>query len=258
MRNITALLIFATLITSCSSMQTHGGHQFTTHEGRVDGLNNLPDHGFMQVEPNEQICDGRNQLSAGYAVKIRKPNSGEAQSEYTQYVEAEKVRASICSKVALWCSTHTPYFCKPDDDACLKDRPRTNRNTCAVKVLDARNKPHLNPITISLNQETWIECARTSDDYESPLAYASVSKKAWLKDQPKWVQFCQQYRSKEECELIVQNFETPTWFIWPDASRWAIDTLVKDTPTVMTDGDVIYSTVEVDITPACKLMEERH
>ena len=258
MRNLAGLLTIAAFVTSCSSMQTLGRHQFTTHEGLVDGRSNIPDHGFMQVEPNEHICDGNNRLSAGYAVKIRKPNSGETQSEYTQYVEAEKVRVSLCSKVALWCSTHTPYFCKPNDEACLKERPRTNRNTCAVKVLDARNKPHLWPITISLNQETWIECARTSDDYESSLAYASVSNKAWVKDQPKWVQFCEQLRPKEECELIIQNFETPTWFVWPDASRWAVDILHKDKVEVVREGDYWVGSTQVDLTPACMLFENRY
>jgi len=242
---------------SCSSMQTHNGHQFTTHEGRTDGLSNIPAHGFMVVEPNERICNGNNRLSAGYMVKIRKPNSGETQSEYNQYVEAEKVRTSICSKVALWCSTHTPYFCRPDDDACLREHPNTNnRNTCTVKVLDIRNKPHLLPITSSRNEQTWIDCG-SSDDYDSPLAYVAMTKKAWVKDQAKWFQFCEQRRPKEECELIVQHNVTPTWFIWADASRWAVDILHSNKVEVVRDGDNWVGSTEIDLTPACVLFEDR-
>lgn len=253
---IAALVIMGSIV-ACTSMRTYNGHRFTAHEGRVDGLNNLSDHGFMQVESNDQICGGNNHLTAGYVVQIRKPNSGETQSEYNLYVAAERVRASVCSKAALWCSTSSHYFCKPDDSACLKEHSGATRNTCKVKVLDARNKPELRPITDNNGDGTWIQCGSSADDYESILARTAVSEKAWVKDQTKWVQFCQQHRPKEECDLILQHYESPTWFVWADASRWVVEILSKEKPTVERDGDRWIGTVKVDLGPACSLLEGR-
>lgn len=258
MKTLVIALVIIGSIAACTSMQTYNGHRFTNHEGRVDALYNTPDHGFMQVEKNDQICDGNNRLTAGYVVHIRKPNSGETKSEYDHYIDAEKVRASVCSKAALWCSTQTHYFCKPDDSACLKDHSGATRNTCKVKVLDGRNKPHLRPITIGENGGSWIYCGSSGDDYESSLTHTVMSNRAWVKDQAKWVRFCEQHRPKEECDLILQYYESPTWFVWADASRWATEILIKEKPTVERDGDRWIATVEVDLGPACPLLESRY
>jgi hypothetical protein len=245
-------LAMVVVIAACSSMR------FTSHDGRVDGLNNIPDHGFLKTTKAGDICGGNSILTAGYVVHLRGPSSGETQSEYEKYVDAERVRASVCSKAALWCSSRSHYFCKPDDSTCLKERPGATRNTCKIKVLDAGNKPDLRPITEQIGDSTWIQCGGDSDGYESELAHTVVTEKAWVKDQAKWAQFCQQNRPKEECDLILQHYESPTWFSWPDASRWATEILIQEKPMVERDGDRWIGTVKIDLSPACPLMEKRY
>lgn len=235
-------LFFILLVSACSTLR-YNGHSFTDHDGQVDGLS-IPRHGFMKTKASDRICEGDSRLIAGYVVHLREPKSGETESEYGNYVEAEKVRASVCSKVSLWCDTQSHYFCQPDDDKCLKEHPNSTRNTCRVRTRD-------------VGIESWTQCGGNGEGYSSSLARAVVSKKAWVKDYGKWMKFCEQHRSKQECDQILQHRESETWFVWPDASRWAATILMKNEPVVERDGDKWIGTVEVDLEPACELMENR-
>lgn len=257
MKPLAVGLILITLV-ACSTFH-YNGHSFTDHDEQVDGLRNIPHHGFMKTESNDRICKGENHLTAGYVIHLREPKSGETESEYGKYIEAERVRAAVCSKVALWCDTKAHYFCKPDDDKCLKEHPGATRNTCRMKTADVTgNKQSLRPITQQVGDESWIQCGGDGDDYASPLARTVVSNKAWVKDRSQWMKFCEQHRSKQECDQILQHRESETWFVWPDASRWATTILMKNEPTVERVGDRWVGTVEVDLEPACGLMENRH
>lgn len=257
-KTLSAGLLLLLVISACSSFQ-HNGHTFTDHKGQIDGLRNIPHHGFKKTNGDDQICNGNRQLTAGYVVHLREPKVSEAESEYKSYVEAEEVRASVCAKVALWCDTHSQYFCRPDDDKCLREHPNSTRNTCRMKTSDVSlDRKALGPITQQIGEESWIQCGGDFDEYASPLALAVVKDKAWIKDHGKWMKFCEQHKSKQDCNQLLQHRETQTWFAWPDASRWAVTMLLKDEPTVERVDDKWVATVEVGLEPACGLMEKRH
>lgn len=248
---------FILLVSACSTLR-YNGHSFTDHDEQVDGLRNIPKHGFMKTEGNNRICDGDSRLIAGYVVHLREPKSGETESEFSNYLEAEKIRAAVCSKVALWCDTRAHYFCRPDDDKCLKEHPNSTRNTCRMRTLDVMgSKQSLRSITQQVGDDSWIQCGGDSDQYASPLARTVVSNRAWVKDNGKWMKFCEQHRSKQECDQILKHRETETWFVWPDASRWAMTILMKNEPVVERDGDKWVGLIEVDLEPSCGLMENR-
>jgi len=249
---------FVTLIGACSSTQKFGDFRFTTHDDRVDGLNNIPKHGFIDNDNIDRFCDGSNRLTGGYLTHLRSPKTGESQEDYDKYVGAEKIRTSICAKASIWCATRSHYFCKPNDDDCLNKHPGAYRNTCKVKVLEPQEKPELSPISQQIGNDTWIQCGGDDDRYESTLAHIATTTKAWTKDQAKWIQLCQSHRPKEECDLILKEYFSGTWFSSPDHSRWATEILVKDKPKVERDGNRWIGTVEIDFTPACGLLQTRH
>lgn len=257
-RILATLLTSLLVISACSSFQ-HKGHSFTDHKGQVDGLRNIPNHGFMKPEHDDKICDGTSSLTAGYVVHLREPKKGETESDYYNYIEAEKVRASVCANVAIWCDTRSQYFCRPDDDKCLAEHPNSIRNTCRMKTSDVTaDRKVLSPITQQIGDESWIQCGGDQDQYRSPLALTVGKDKAWVKDHGKWMKFCEQHKIKRECDQILQHRESQTWFIWPDASRWATTILMKDEPTVERVDDKWVGTAEVNLELACRLMEKRH
>ena len=250
------LLVFA--ISACSSFH-HNGHTFTDHNAQIDGLRNIPHHGFKKTKGNDQICNGNSKLTAGYVVHLRKPKGGEAESDYKNYVEGEMARASVCAKVALWCDTRSQYFCRPDDDKCAREHPNSTRNTCRMRASDVTTeRKALGPITQQIGDESWIQCGGDLDEYASPLALAVVKDKTWIKDHGKWMKFCEQHKSKQDCDHLLQHRETQTWFTWPDASRWAVTTLMEEEPTVERVDDKWVGTAEVNLDPACGLMEKRY
>jgi hypothetical protein len=243
---------------SCASVQ-HGGITFSSHDGY--DFHNVPKHGFAEVDQDQKVCYDDSAVKGGYWVQLREPNRGESESEYKAYIEAEEIRAGLCAEVATWCSTNLNTLCSPTDDQCIRDKGSMGiRNTCRIKVTDSWDKPHLKPITTMVGQERWIVCGTAQDEYTGPIAKTTSTNKAWDKSQKSWEQFCLKNRSKDECDAIVTEYESRTYFISPSSNRWAVQITNQSKPTVTRDGDRIFGTIEIDLTPVCKsgLIEPRH
>lgn len=250
------MILLALLITGCSSVRKIDGNQFLDHE--ANERTNLPQHGFLKADPNQDVCGKDSTIRGGYFVIPRKARSGETESEFNKYLASEQIRAQVCAKVSLWCSTQTDLLCRADDQNCKDENGRMGqRSTCRVKPGDLSDGK-LSPILDKSGDEPRIMCGTAQDEYIAPLAWTTSTNKAFVRDRTKWIQFCQEYRPADECVAIIRENETSSFLIQPDAARWIIDVLVKEKATVREDGDVIYSTMELDVAPACGLMEKRH
>lgn len=253
-----SILVLFMITVSCASVQ-HGGITFSSHDGY--DFHNVPKHGFAEVDKDQKVCDGDNTVKGGYWVELREPTTGETESEYQTYLKAEEIRVGLCAEAVTWCATNLNTLCSSTDDQCLNDKPSMGiRNTCRIKVIDSWDKPHLKPITTMVGQERWIVCGTAQDDYASSLAKVTSTIKAWNKSDESWKQFCLKNRSKDDCEVLVTENESKTYFINPNADRWAVQITNRAKPTVRREGDRIFGSIEIDLTPACKsgLIEPRH
>lgn len=240
------------ILAGCASIK-YDGMTFSSHKGSVQY--EVPYHGFADIDSNQKVCGEQNTFKAGYFVELRQPRKGETESEYQQYEKAESVRAELCADAALWCSTELNILCSPNDNECLKDKPMGIINTCRIKVVDARNKPHLHSI---IDMNGWVNCGGASDAYTSTVAKTGTTTGAWNKDLDRWQQHCLKHRRQDECDSILKDTETQTYFIRPDANRWAIQISNKTSPRTERDHNKVFSTIEVDASPSCYLLEKRH
>lgn len=247
-----AALLPLLILAGCASIK-YDGMTFSSHKGSLQY--EVPDHGFADIDSNKKVCGDQNKVKAGYFVELRPPRKGETESDYQQYEKAESIRADLCAEAALWCSTELNILCSPSDDDCLRDKPMGTTNTCRIKVIDSRNKPHLHSI---IDMNGWINCGGTGDAYTSAVAKAGTTTGAWDKNLEKWQQHCLKHRPQDECDSILKDTETQTYFIRPDANRWAIQIPSKTSPRTERDGNRIFSTTEVDTSPSCHLLEKRH
>lgn len=238
----------------CSSTQVIDGHRFTTHE--ADERSNLPQHGFFEVDRNQDICGDEPKVKGGYFVIPRKPRSGETTSEYNNYLAAEKIRVRLCAKASLWCSSKMDLFCKANNKDCKEKNRTIERSTCRIKPNNYGAE--ISPILNNDISNRTIICGTAQDNHVSALAWTTATDKAFYRDRSKWNNFCAEYRSKAECAAILREHESSSYLIEPDASRWAVDILSQEKSEVKTDGDLIYSTIELDVNPACKMIEGRH
>lgn len=249
-------LLLVVILVGCASTQKIDGHTFSKHEAFENA--NLPVHGFLKTDRQQNICGHEPIIKGGYYVVPRKPRSGETESEYRRYLNAEEARVRLCAKASLWCSTELNIFCRADDEKCKEERgPGAARSICKIKPND-NSDGLLSPVLDRNIEDRWIICGTKADEFTSPLSWMTTTNKAFLKDRKSWVKFCEQHRPTEECNAILNSKETSSYFVEPDAGRWIIDTLVADKPTVNFDDEIIYSTLEIDASPSCEMMEERH
>lgn len=256
MRFHLTLVLLALIGSGCSTIRL-GDSKFSTHESY--DMKNIPEHGFLVVDRDQNICNGEHTLRGGYAVKIRKPRPGETESEYISYQQAEDIRARVCAKAATWCSTQTDLLCRADDHDCkAQNRKMGERSTCRVPVTEGNANPLLSHIRGKVDDGQWINCGTGTDEYTSSLAWVTTTNKSFIRDRSKWTQFCQQQRSADECEGILRVYETDSFLLQPDSARWAVDSLVKQKPEVHSQDDWVYSTVEINTAPLCEMLENRY
>lgn len=249
------LILIALLSTGCSTIKL-GGHKFTKAE--PNELANLPEHGFIRSDKTQDICGDDSTVTGGYYVIPRKPRAGETESEYAKYLAAEKIRVRVCARLSLSCSTELNLFCKADDKECLeKNAYSSKRSNCKIKP-ESTADGSLSPILDNNIEDRHIACGTAQNEYISPLAWLTATNKAFIKDRNKWMKFCQKYRPADECAAIVKVRETNSYLIEPNAGRWAVESVTTGEPTVAEDDGVIYSTIKVNLKPACEMMENRY
>lgn len=249
------LILIAVLATGCSTVKL-GGHEFIKAEPNT--MANLPVHGFIKTNKTQDICGEDSTVRGGYYVIPRKPRAGETESEYTKYLAAEKIRVRACTRLSLSCSTELNLFCRADDEKCLEaNNYSSKRSNCKIKPENTVDGS-LSPILDMNIEDRQIVCGTTQDEHISALSWLTATSKAFIKERSQWMKFCQKYRPVEECHAIIKEQETNSYLIEPNATRWAVESILKSEPVVQDDGEIIYSTIEVDLKPTCEMMEKRH
>lgn len=249
------LVLITVLATGCSTIKL-GGHDFTKAE--PNAVANLPAHGFIRTDKTQDICGKDSTVTGGYYVIPRKPKSGETESEYKNYLAAERIRVRACTRLSLSCSTELNLFCRADDEECKeKSNYSSQRSNCRIKP-ESTADGSLSPILDMNIGDRHIVCGTAQDEYTSALSWLTASSKAFIKDHKQWIKFCQKYRPLEECNVIIKERETNSYLIEPNANRWAVETILTKDPTVHESDDIIFSTIEVDLKPSCEMIEKRH
>lgn len=249
------LILITLLATGCSTVKL-GGHEFIKAE--PNAIANLPVHGFIKTDKTQDVCGNDSTVTGGYYVIPRKPRAGETESEYTQYLAAEKIRVRACTRLSLSCSTELNLFCRADDKECLeKNNYSSRRSNCKIKP-NSTADGKLSAILDTNIENRHIVCGTAQDTHISVLAWLTATSKALVRDKAKWMKFCQKHRPIEECNVIIQERETNSYLIEPNATRWAVESILTDEPAVHEEDGVIFSTIELDLKLTCEMMENRH
>ncbi len=266
-------LIF--LASGCSTTRTIEGRSFHIHQKEDDGKRDFgqvapqSERGFLAVEKNIPICNGNNKVTGGYFVHLQPIKKGQSESERKEYVAAEGFRVQQCTKLALSCATTANKRCRQDDDPCLKENKRLQESTCRYFPTDEDRKrvPGIKWISDSSGaagvSHDILLCADRNADFVSPLYFATHTNQAWKKDLKQWEALCRRFKTSDQCdELLKAEGPSAQYATEHDMtySKWAVEILAGDTVKVQdsNNGSELWGEVQIDVSPACDLMDGRH